>query len=218
MKDDIINSFNRIALLEDKWDHNQQYEKLLIREISNQDRTALDIGCGTGEFAQKLSKKVQGVYGIDLSPVMIEEAIKRHNEDNIQYNIQDFDEISEDVKYDYIVSIATFHHLNLERALPKIVRLLKENGKLIVLDLYEREGIVDRILDCIAIPANYFLRVLKNGKSVDDEEKAAWEEHSHLDEYMTFKELSNVYKEYLSKEIKLKRLLFWRYMLVYEKK
>lgn len=218
MKEDIINSFNRIALLDDKWDHNQHYEKLLIKEIDNSDGNALDIGCGTGEFTQKLSKKVKIVYGIDLSPVMIGEAIKRHSEKNIQYTIQDFDELNEEVKYDYIVSIATFHHLNLDIALPKIKRLLKKNGKLIVLDLYERKGFIDRILDCIAVPINYILNLIRNGKSVDAEEIAAWEEHSHLDEYMTYKELSAIYSEQLSSDIKIKRLLFWRYILIYMKR
>ncbi len=33
MKDEIIQSFNKIALLEDKWDHNQRYAKLLLKEI-----------------------------------------------------------------------------------------------------------------------------------------------------------------------------------------
>lgn len=218
LKEDIINSFNRIALLDDKWDHNQHYEKLLISEISNSDGNALDIGCGTGEFTQKLSKKVKSVYGIDLSPVMVEEAMKRHSEENIQYSIQDFDELNEEMKYDFIVSIATFHHLNLETALPKIERLLKRNGKLIVLDLYERKGFIDRFLDCIAVPINHVLKALKNVRSVDTEEAAAWKEHSHLDEYMTYKELSNVYHKFLSRDVKIKRLLFWRYVLVYKKR
>lgn len=217
MKEDIINSFNRIALLDDKWDHNQHYEKLLIREIRSLEGNALDIGCGTGEFTQKLSTKVKAVCGIDLSPVMIEEAIKRHSGRNIEYMVQDFDELNEEVKYDYIISIATFHHLNLEIALPKVERLLKRNGKLIVLDLYERKGVIDRILDCVAAPINYVLKVLKNDRAVNAEEVAAWEEHSHLDEYMTYKELSNVYRKYLSQDIQIKRLLFWRYILIYKK-
>lgn len=218
LKEDIVNSFNRIALLEDKWDHNQHYEKLLISEISSSEGNALDIGCGTGEFTQKLSTKVESVKGIDLSPVMIKEAKKRHNEENIQYSIQDFETLDEEVKYDFIVSIATFHHLNLETALPKIKRLLKKNGKLIVLDLYEREGFIDRFLDFIAVPFNYVLKILKNGRSNDTESAEAWMEHSHLDEYMTYKELTKRYHKHLSQNIKIKRLLFWRYVMVYKKR
>lgn len=219
MKSDITKSFNRIALLEDNWDHNQNYEKLLLREITNNKGVALDIGCGTGEFAKKLSSQVAFVNGIDLSPVMIQEAQKRHAANNINYAVQDFDELDESEKYDYIVSIATFHHLNLESALPKIKRLLKKDGKLIVLDLYERKGLVDAIRDIIAVPMNKVVRRIKCGKvKVSQEEIDAWNEHSQYDHYMTLKELKDIYKRCLGEGISLKALLFWRYILVYTKK
>jgi ubiquinone/menaquinone biosynthesis C-methylase UbiE len=219
LKQDIINSFNRIALLEDKWDHNQHYEKLLLKEIKNGDGVALDLGCGTGEFTQKLSRKVKRVYGIDIAPIMIKEAEKRHKTNNITYSVKDFDSLNEDVKYDYIISIATFHHLNLDTVLPKIKRLLNKNGVLIVLDLYERKGLIDRILDCIAVPMDLILKRIKIGKiKVNTEEIDAWEEHSHIDNYMTYNKLKKVYNKYLSKEIKVRRLLFWRYLMVYRQK
>lgn len=218
MKEDIIKSFDRIALLEDNWDHNQHYGKLLIEEINNAKGIALDIGCGTGEFTEKLSKKVSKVYGIDLSPVMIEEAKKRHLEENIEYTVQDFYELDEEVKYDYIISIATFHHLDLDSALPKIKRILKDNGVLIVLDLYERKGLIDKMLDCIAVPMNLIIKRIKCGKEKESEEEInAWQEHSHIDNYMTYNELSKVYNRLLGVDIRLRRLLFWRYIMVYRK-
>lgn len=218
MKEDTIKSFNRIALLEDKWDHNQQYEKLLMKHIHNPLGIALDIGCGTGEFAYKLSKKVQRVVGIDLSPVMIEEACKRHAKENIEFRVEDFEEADESSQYNYIISIATFHHLNLDTALPKIKRLLKKDGQLIVLDLYERKGILDRLLDLLAIIMNPILKQIKNGTLKESpEEIQAWQEHSLIDNYMTFKELKIIYKQYLGEGIKINRLVFWRYLLVYKK-
>lgn len=66
MKDEIIQSFDRIALLEDKWDHNQRYAKLLLKEIDFGLENALDIGCGTGEFTKKIAAKAQRVVGIEL--------------------------------------------------------------------------------------------------------------------------------------------------------
>lgn len=216
MKNDIINSFNKIAKLEDKWDHNRFYEKLLLKEIKTSNATALDIGCGTGEFTQELGKRVSKVCGIDLSPRMIDEANNRHKEDNIDYIVQDFEELSEDIKYDYIVSIATFHHLSLEDSLPKISRMLKNNGKLIVLDIYERRGIVDMILDCIAVPLNFILQVTKKSR-MSDEEILAWNEHSRLDKYEMFRDMKKIYWKYLGKSVKIKRLLLWRYIMIYTK-
>jgi ubiquinone/menaquinone biosynthesis C-methylase UbiE len=216
LKEDIISSFNRIALLEDTWDHNQHYEKLLLKEISSESKLGLDIGCGTGEFTKKLAEKVTNVIGIDISPTMIEEAKKRHSSDNIKYLVQDFDELNETIKYDCIVSIATFHHLDIEKALVKINRILTENGSLIILDLYERKGIIDLTLDLIATPLNMMLKKLKN-THITQEEIEAWKEHSKIDHYMTFKNLKKTYVKHLGKPVKIKRLLFWRYIMIYKK-
>ncbi len=45
-----------------------------------------------------------------------------------------------DKSFDYIVSIATLHHLPLEAVLKKIKKSLKVNGTLAILDLFEQEG------------------------------------------------------------------------------
>lgn len=219
MKEDMIKSFNRIALLDDRWDHNRNYAKLLLCEIGTSGGKAIDIGCGTGEFTKRLSEDVTEVTGIDISPVMIQEAIKRNSGENIRYKIVDFDEFEENIKYDYIVSIATFHHLDLETALPKIKRILRPGGKLMVLDLYERRGLADKTLDILATPMNFLVKNFKNGWSKSgSEESEAWKEHSHLDQFMTFSELKAMYSKHLSPNIRLKRLLFWRYVMVYTKK
>ncbi|KAJ51917.1 ubiquinone/menaquinone biosynthesis C-methylase UbiE [Clostridium tetanomorphum] len=218
MKEDIVKSFNKIALLDDKWDHNQNYEKLLLSEVDSGLKNALDIGCGTGEFTQKLSKRVDSVLGIDISPIMVEEAKKRHTSNNIQYIVKDFDELNENTKYDCIVSVATFHHLDIETALPKINRILNKNGILIVLDLYDRKGLIDFVLDLVAVPANLILEKLKNGKTKEHvEEIQVWKEHSNLDNYMTYKDLKKIYNNHFGNSIKFKRLLFWRYIMIYRK-
>lgn len=106
---------------------------------------------------------------------MIEEAQKRHFAENIEYQLQDFDSINEKMKYDCIVSIATFHHLDLEIALPKIKEMLNPSGILMVLDLYERKGIFDLLLDIIASPTNVLMKRIMNGsRKTNSEEIAAW--------------------------------------------
>ncbi len=214
---EITKSFNKIALLPDKWDHNRQYERIMLNEVPL-DSYVLDIGCGTGEFAKKLSEIAVQVDAIDLSPVMIEQAMKRHSAENINYKVIDFYDIDEKQKYDCIISVAAFHHLELDTALPRVNRLLKAGGALIVLDLYKRKGIADRLLDLIAIPANLVVQLVKN-KSLKqtEQEKFLWEEHSKYDKYNTFKELKSIYSSYLPGEYKIKRLLFWRYLLTYRK-
>lgn len=215
---EVINNFNEIAMLPDKWDHNKHYEKYILKLVQ-QGARVLDVGCGTGELAYSLSQKAKYIDAIDLSPAMIEQAKKRHSAQNINYQVCDFYDLDESNKYDCIISVAAFHHLNLDTALHKIKRMLKEGGLLIVLDLYERRGLIDFMLDCAAMPANIILKLIKN-KSLKDTpiEKKLWIEHSKYDNYKTFKELKKVYKEKLSISTKIKKFMFWRYFLVYKNK
>jgi len=214
---EVTQNFNKIALLPDKWDHNKHYEKLIISEVPN-GASILDIGCGTGELAKALSTNAKLIDAIDLSPTMIEQAKKRHSAKNINYIVKDFCEFDEENKYDCIVSVATFHHLDLTTALPKVIRLLKDGGVFIVLDLYERRGVLDRFLDLVAVPSNIILRLIYNKSlAVDPQEKALWQEHSKYDEYDYFNELKESYSKLLSNKISLRRLVFWRYLMVYKK-
>jgi SAM-dependent methyltransferase len=56
--------------------------------------------------------------------------------------------------FDCIVSIATLHHLPLELMLEKMKAALKENGVLLVLDLFKAESASDFVLSIPAIPWN----------------------------------------------------------------
>lgn len=219
MKDRMIESFNRIAMLEDKWDHNRRYSKLLLEEIVSGLEKVLDIGCGTGEFTEKVATKAKQVIGIDIAAQMITEAQKRHPAENIKYMLQDFDSMNDNVQYDCIVSIATFHHLSLDTALPKIRKMLKPDGILVVLDLYERRGILDLLLEVVAVPTNILIKRIMNGSiRINREEIDVWNEHSSLDKYMTIEELRQTYHRYLGDKIKIRRLIFWRYLAVYNRR
>jgi 2-polyprenyl-3-methyl-5-hydroxy-6-metoxy-1,4-benzoquinol methylase len=77
--------------------------------------------------------------------------------------VQDFDCIDDNTQYDCIVSMTTFHHLSLDTALPKIRKMLKPNGILMVLDLYKKRGIMDLLLEIVAFPTNIIMKRLMNG-------------------------------------------------------
>jgi ubiquinone/menaquinone biosynthesis C-methylase UbiE len=74
--EEVIDSFNKIAIFPDKWDHNRQYHKYLLKHVFNNNGLGLDIGCGTGTFTVKLAQYCTHVIGIDISPKMVEEARK----------------------------------------------------------------------------------------------------------------------------------------------
>jgi ubiquinone/menaquinone biosynthesis C-methylase UbiE len=72
----VIKQFDKIAFLPDKWDHNQQYQRYLVKSISKNCDYILDVGCGTGELTKKLTLFGKNIIGIDISENMLQEAKK----------------------------------------------------------------------------------------------------------------------------------------------
>ena len=87
----IRQDFDRIALHDrEKWNHNNHYHRFLLKQLPAQCKTALDIGCGTGEFSRLLAQQIEKVIAIDLSPNMIEVAKQRSRQlPNIDFQVAD---------------------------------------------------------------------------------------------------------------------------------
>ena len=216
---EVISQFDKIAQLPDYWDHNQQYQKYLLSTLKKTQGLALDIGCGTGELTKKLSSLFKEVIGIDVSPKMIGEAKKRNAFSNIEFINVDVEAYLKktEQKYDLVISIATFHHLDYAVVLKQVKEKLTINGRLMILDLYKTNTIYEYLLSFIATISNPFMYLLKSGSfSVTREERDAWEHHSQYDKYATIKEIKRISDSILGKA-KIKRHLFWRYTLIYRK-
>jgi len=101
----------------------------------------LDVGCGTGWAVGLVAKRVDDkglFYGIDLSSNMIEKATKnfqgKENFHFIQANAGDIP--LETDFFDIIICTNSFHHYpNPEKALREMARLLKNGGRLYILDM-----------------------------------------------------------------------------------
>lgn len=93
----------------------------------------LEIGCGAGDFTKYLCQLGSGISitAIDISPALIELA-----KNNLQYNNVSFKEGDvENLPFEpgcfgVVVGNAILHHLNLEKVLPELRRVLKIGGKI----------------------------------------------------------------------------------------
>jgi len=100
----------------------------------------LDIGCGTGWAVGRAANLVNGkglFYGVDLSPKMIEKAKSNFSgKDNFRFLQANSESIPlEDRFFDIIICTNSFHHyLHPDKALKEMHRLLKNGGKLYILD------------------------------------------------------------------------------------
>ena len=106
--------------------------KEVLKELNWKNKTVLDVGCGTGLFAHKVSKLgPKQVLGIDFSKEAIEIAIRTHKNHNLQYQVLDVKEIKS--RYDVIVSLGTLEHMdNPLKTLKILKKHLTKNGKIIV--------------------------------------------------------------------------------------
>ncbi|MBV9390071.1 MAG: methyltransferase domain-containing protein [Chroococcidiopsidaceae cyanobacterium CP_BM_ER_R8_30] len=216
----IRNDFDRIALFEQlRWNHNNHYHSFLLKQLPSYCQSILDIGCGAGAFSRLLAQRAARVIAVDLSPKMVEVAQEQSRRyTNIDFQVADILKWEFGVEeFDAIVSIATFHHLPLENLLPSLKAALKPSGKLVILDLLECESIQDKLSDFIAVPLNLILQILRNSHIRHSiEEAEAMREHLRTDKYLTLSQARQIYLRTL-KNAKIKKHLFWRYSIVWEK-
>ncbi len=119
--------------------------------------------------------------------------------------------------FDAIVSIASVHHVPIERLLPILKTALKSSGKLIILDLITHENGLDRLSGGVAIPLNWMLQVVKNRRvKPSPEAVAAWKDHLKTDRYLTRSQAQEIYGTGLRGAV-VKKHLFWRYSVVWQK-
>lgn len=216
----IQHDFDRIALLEPaKWNHNNHYHNFLLKQLPSYCESVLEIGCGTGEFSRLLAERSDRVVAIDLSPKMIEIAqLQSGDFTNINFQIADISKWELPVEqFDAIASIATFHHLPLESLLPRLKAALKPGGKLVVLDLVEHEPVQDILRDVIAVPLHWIFNMLRNWRIRPTREAIeAWREHGSTDKYLTRSQAQKIYTSSLTGAT-VRKHLFWRYSVVWEK-
>lgn len=104
------------------WYYYENLKKALLRHIPNpKKRSILEIGCGTGDIIASLNPKY-GV-GVDISKNMIEIAKKKHNEKNLNFKIDNAENLITKEKFDIIFMVDVVEHLE---DLDKVIKSLKK--------------------------------------------------------------------------------------------
>ncbi|WP_417612815.1 class I SAM-dependent methyltransferase [Owenweeksia hongkongensis] len=102
-------------------------EKHIVKDFKPSN--ILDFGCGTGRLSIPLAQRGKHVVGMDISPDMLEEGRKNADKfgvHNINFVISD-DSMSAlaDQKFDLINSYIVLQHMNLDRGMQIIKRMLQ---------------------------------------------------------------------------------------------
>jgi len=137
---------------------------------------------------------------------------------NIEYQIADvmsFDLPPE--HFDCIASIATLHHLPMREIILRMKAALKPGGVLLVLDLFEPGGVIDALLNPLAVSVSVTLRLIHHGRLRPRREaRAAWAAHEAHDLYPTMKDVRALCAEILP-GAKVRKHLLWRYSIIWQK-
>lgn len=204
------------------WDHNAYYQRLLLRYVPQRCERVLDVGCGAGTFAALLAQRSDYVDAVDRSGPMIAEA-KRRTPATV--NCVQADVLIDALparNYDAIVSITALHHMPPEVALPRLADALRPGGVLAAVALPRADlrhewphelaaAVAHRALGLRFLAA----RLLRTSTGF---EKAP--DHGGMpvvmDPPLTTRQVADLAATLLP-GARVRRLLFWRYLLIWQK-
>ena len=110
-------------------------------------------------------------------------------------------------QFDFIVAVASLHHLPFEQALVKMAALLRPGGVLAVLGLFRETGPVDTAVALAAIPVNIYYALsrgkVESGAPIRSPEMSLQEIRKGVSSILPY--------------ARLRRLLLWRYLLTWQK-
>ncbi len=121
----------------------QRVHRDIAARIEPGDRV-LDLGCGTGALAVLLACKGVHVTGVDISPPMLGQAIRRLREEGLEEQVTlrelgavDLDTAFPDGSFDAVVTTLVLSELSddeIEYTLAQCWRILRVGGRLLVAD------------------------------------------------------------------------------------
>jgi 2-polyprenyl-3-methyl-5-hydroxy-6-metoxy-1,4-benzoquinol methylase len=91
--------------------------------------TVLELGCGTGYFTKELAKTGSRITAIDISPDLLALARETVARDNVTFKVENAYAMSfGDASFDAVIGISVLHHLEVDRGLAEVFRVLKPGG------------------------------------------------------------------------------------------
>ncbi len=132
---------NEYDELEKFWDSFEQ-NKLAPYIEKSKGLRVLDAGAGTGRISLKLHKAGAEVTALDISPEML--SVLHQKEPSIEIVEGDMENMPfEDGKFDRVFSsLALIHLKKMDVFLDEVYRVLKDDGKLVLVNIHYRKSMV----------------------------------------------------------------------------
>lgn len=110
----------------------------LIFLFADKKESALDFGCGSGDFIDVLNRYFKMVYAYDISDVMVKQVRNRFKETAVSVS-DSLDELIHNRKFDLLLSVTvlqTFNPQELDKALAVLAEHLSEKGVFIAMEFF----------------------------------------------------------------------------------
>lgn len=114
-------------------EHIHRYEEA-AKIIGKDQKTILDIACGTGFGSHYLTTLGHKVVGADISEIAIKECSQKYKAINLEYKVMDGTSIPNENEYfDVVISFETIEHTkDFVKMLNEFKRVVKRNGLIII--------------------------------------------------------------------------------------
>ncbi|MER7539286.1 class I SAM-dependent methyltransferase [Streptomyces sp. NPDC097704] len=149
------------------WNTNVARHAGILRAVPAGCGEALDVGCGDGLLARRLTGRARHVTGVDTSPDMIARA-RESAAGRPELTFLEGDFLTVDLPaegYDFICSVTTVHHLDFGSALTRMRELLRPGGALVVVGLALDEGVADWAFRIATQPAVRIVKSLRGART-----------------------------------------------------
>jgi SAM-dependent methyltransferase len=195
------------------WNHNDHYHKWILRRTPTRPGpiTVLDVGCGRGDLVDRFRERNLEVTGIDPDPGMARVAASRFAAaETVTIQESAFEQVHE--PFDVITMIASLHHQPLADAFAHAHKLLKPNGRLLIVGLAKSQSMTDLAYDVVSSALNPLVALTK--KLRGNSERPFDMPMRDPDE--TFDEIATLARRQLP-GVRVRRRLFFRYTLEWAK-
>ena len=113
----------------------ENYANLLLETIPKGVKRILDVGCGSGKFAQKMIEHGYEVDCVSPSPYLTNYARGLLGPDVTIFECR-YEDLKTDRKYDLVLCSESFQYLHLEAALEETLARLNPSGHLLICDFF----------------------------------------------------------------------------------